>query len=157
MQTHVNVHASVCNSKECWNKDKCRCECKELINERICNKGFIQNPSNCECECDKSYDVGEYLDYAKCKCRKKLIDKLVEECTENIDEIKIVRAALFERRNKCKSSFTIYVVLITIAFTMSVGIGSYFIYYKCMNHNKKAASKYDYVYQTSNYEYKWEI
>ena len=42
--------------------------------------------SNCEYECDKSCDVGEYLDYANCKCRKRLIDKLVEECSENIDE-----------------------------------------------------------------------
>ena len=34
--------------------------------------------------CDKSCDVGEYLDYENCKCRKKLIDKLVEVCSENI-------------------------------------------------------------------------
>ena len=46
--------------------------------------GFIWNPSNCECECDKLCDVGEYSDYLNCKCRKKLIDKLVEECSENI-------------------------------------------------------------------------
>ena len=26
----------------------------------------------CECECDKSCNVGEYLDYANCKCRKRL-------------------------------------------------------------------------------------
>ena len=36
-------------------------------------------------ECDKSCDVGEHLDYANCKCRKRLVDKLIEECTENID------------------------------------------------------------------------
>ena len=75
-----------CNSKQRWNKDKCRCE---LIDKGICDKGFNWNPSNCECECDKSCDVGEYLDYANCKCRKRLTDKLVEGCTENIDEVKI--------------------------------------------------------------------
>ena len=53
-----------------WNKNKCRCECKELIDEGICNKGFIWNPSNCECECDKNCDFSEYLDYENCKCRK---------------------------------------------------------------------------------------
>ena len=52
----------------------------------MCDKGFIWNPSNCECECDKSCDIGEYLDYKNCKCRKKIIDKLVEECSENIYE-----------------------------------------------------------------------
>ena len=36
------------------------------------------------CECDKSYDVGEYLDYDNCKCRKKLVDELVDNCTENV-------------------------------------------------------------------------
>ena len=30
---------------------------------------------NFECECDKSCDIGEYLDYDNCKCRKKLVDK----------------------------------------------------------------------------------
>ena len=51
----------------------------------MCDKGFIWNPSNCECECDKSCDIGEYLDYKNCKCRKIIIGKLVEECSENID------------------------------------------------------------------------
>ena len=36
------------------------------------DKGFIWNPSNCECDCDKSCDIGEYLDYKNCKCRKKI-------------------------------------------------------------------------------------
>ena len=108
-----------------------------MIYKGICDKGFIWNLSNCECECDKSCDVGEYLDYASCKCRKKLVDKILEECTENIDEVKIAQIALFKRRNECKSSFTIYVVLITIVFTISIGIGTYFIYYKYMNRDKK--------------------
>ena len=25
------LDASVCNNKQCWNEDKCRCECKELV------------------------------------------------------------------------------------------------------------------------------
>ena len=109
------------------------------------------NCNNCECECDKSCDVGEYLDYANCKCRKTLVDKLVEKCSENIDEVKIARMALFEHRNDCKSLCTIYVVLIVIVFTISIGIGTYFIFYKHMNHDEKADSKYDYVYQILNH------
>ena len=108
-----------------------------MIDKGIRDKGFIWNPSNCECECDKSCDVGEYLDYANCKCRRKLVDKLVEECTENTDEVKIAGMDLFERESKCKSSCTIYVVLIAIVFTISNGIGTFFIYYKYMNHDKK--------------------
>ena len=41
--------------------------------------------SNCECECNKSCDIGEYLDYSNCRCKKKLFDKLIGECTENIE------------------------------------------------------------------------
>ena len=44
----------------------------ELIDKGACDKGFIWNPSNCERECDKSCDIGEYLDYENCKCRKKI-------------------------------------------------------------------------------------
>ena len=72
------LDANVCNNKQCWNNYKCRWECKELIDRRMRDKGFIWNSSNCECECDKSCDIGEYLDYKSCKCRKRLIDKLVE-------------------------------------------------------------------------------
>ena len=73
---------SVCKNKQRWNDDQCRCECKVLIDKGICDIGFIWYPSNCECECNKSCDVGEYLEYANFNCRKRLIDKLVEECTE---------------------------------------------------------------------------
>ena len=80
------LNTCVCNNKQTWNEDKCRCEYKELIDKGMCEKGFIWNPSNCECEYDKSCDVGEYLGYKSCKCRKKIMDKLVEECCENINE-----------------------------------------------------------------------
>ena len=35
------LDASVCNNKQRWNEDKCRCEFKELIDQGICDKGFI--------------------------------------------------------------------------------------------------------------------
>ena len=49
------------------------------------DKEFIWNPSNCECRCGKSCDIGENVDYKNCKCRNKIVDKLLEECSENID------------------------------------------------------------------------
>ena len=62
------LDASVCNNKQRWNDDTCRCECKELIDKGVCDKRYAWNPSNCKCECGKSCDVGEYLDYENCKC-----------------------------------------------------------------------------------------
>ena len=85
------LDASVCNNKQRWNNDKCRCECKELIDKGICNKGHIWKPSNFKRECDKSCDFGECLDYENCKCRKRLVDKLVEKCNENIEETSLFK------------------------------------------------------------------
>ena len=82
--------ANICNNKKRWNKDKCRCECK-LIDKGLCGKGFIWNSSNCGCEGDKACDVGEYLDYENFKCRKKLVNTLVEECTETVEEVKLAK------------------------------------------------------------------
>ena len=111
------LDAIVCNNKQRWNNDKCQWECKELIDKGVCNKGYAWNPSNCECECDKSCDVGEYLDYEKCKCRKRSVDKLVDECSEIInEEVKI----LDKNENKC-SSCILYIVLFSIFFTINIG------------------------------------
>ena len=84
------LDSSVCYNKQRWNDDKCRCECEELIDKGVCDKGFIWNPSNCKCECCKSCDLSEYLDYKNCKCKRRLVDKLAEECTENIEETRLV-------------------------------------------------------------------
>ena len=126
------LDARVCNNKQRWNNDKCRCECKELIDKGVCDKGYAWNTSNCECECDKSLDIGEYLDYEKPKCRKRLVDKLVDECTENINKVKI----LDKDEDKC-SSCILYIVLFSIFFTINVVIATYFVYYKYMNRNKE--------------------
>ena len=61
-----------------------------MIDIGRCDKVFIWNPSNCECECDKLYDVGEYIDYKNCKYRKRLIDELVVDYSENIDRNKMI-------------------------------------------------------------------
>ena len=144
------LDASVCNNKQRWNDDKCRCECKELIDKGVCDRGYIWNPSNCECEYDKSCDVGGYLDYENCKCRKRLVDKLTEECAENIDEAKLAGIALFEHGNECVCSYTVCIVLVVIALTVCIGIGAYFTY-TYINRNKENVSRYDYTYQAKNY------
>ena len=72
------LDASVCNNKQRWNNDQCRCECKELID----------------------------------KCRKRLVDKLIEECNENIEEeIKI----LDKSKDKC-SSCILYIIIFNIFY-----------------------------------------
>ena len=119
----------ICNNKQRWNKDKYRCKCKELIDKGVCDKGFIWNPSNCECKCDKSCNIGQYLDYSDCKCKKKLIDPLIEECTVNNDETKLVNITLAENGNSYSNSCKKYIVIMTVFFTIFTGITIYFVYY----------------------------
>ena len=105
----------------------------------MCDKGFIWNPSNCKCEYDKPCDVGEYLDYKSCKCRNKLVDKLVEECIENIDGNKMLHdetlnvipldvISLNDGKNVCNSC-TIYIVLFAVFSITKICISSVFIYF----------------------------
>ena len=82
-----------------------------MIDKVVCDGGFIWNRSNCECKYDKWCDVGKYLDYENCRWRKKLVDKLVEEWTENVggeklakitsDEMKISINAVILHRKLC--------------------------------------------------------
>ena len=67
---------------------------------------------------------------------------MVEECTETNNEAKLAKITLAENENKHKrSSCTLYIVLFSMVFTINVGIGTYFVYYKYMNRNKETAHK----------------
>ena len=142
------LDAIVCNIKQRWNKNTCRCECKELIDKGVCDKRFIWNPSNCEFECDKTCYIGEYLDYEHGKCRKELVDKLVDECTETIEEVKLAKISLTENENgyKC-SSCTTYIALFWIFFTINVcGIGAYFVFFHW--YFKKDVTRVEFITRT---------
>ena len=97
------------------------------------DKRFIWNPSNCECECDKSCDIGEYLDYKNCNCRKKIIGELIEECNENIDEnenetLDIISSS--DNKNTSDSCI-VYIVLFSVflIINISMAIYAYFFLY----------------------------
>ena len=118
------MDTSVCNNKQRPN-NKCQCECKELI-----DKG----------ECDKSCCFGEY---ENCKCRKTLVDELVEECNENIDEAKLSEIALFEHKNEYACYYTVFINNLNLfVLTICIWIITYFVYYKYMNRNKENVSVY---------------
>ena len=110
-----------------------------MINKGLCDEGYIWNSSNWECEFDKLCDVGEYLDYKNFKCRKGLIDKLIEECSENIDRNEMIyesdlkgiplNATMLNDYEKIGGSCRVYISLLTIFFMISIRISSVFIYF----------------------------
>ena len=72
------------------------------------------NPNACECECDKLCDVGKFLDYVNCKCRKRVTHKLVKVCTEDIDKIEMAYNASFDfalNKKVCKSRMLNVIVM----------------------------------------------
>ena len=62
--------------------------------------------------------------------KKKLVYKLVEKCTETVEEVKLAKIALAEHesRGRC-SSCTLYIALFSIILTIGIGIGSYFLHF----------------------------
>ena len=84
------LNSTVCNSKQTWNSDTCRCDCNEdfagIIN---CVKGYMWNPSTCECQCDMWCKPGQYLDHKNCVCQNKLVGRVIGECTSIINETMI--------------------------------------------------------------------
>ena len=66
---------------------------------------------------------------------KKLADKLIDECTETIEEVKLANTTIFENENEneygsCeRSSCRVYIVFMIVVFTIFIGITIYFVYY----------------------------
>ena len=138
----------ICNNKQRFNKDQCRCECKKLINKDICDKGYIFNPNNCKCECDKSCNTSQYLDYLDRKCKKKIIDLIVEKYIE-YDDNKTKLVNITDNKttivNKTvKNSCRVYIVLTIASIVISTVYTIYFVYYNWfLFKNKDIFTKYN--------------
>ena len=59
----------------------------------------------------------------------KLVDKLVEECSENINENEMIYNKTLNDYEKICSSCTVYIGLFVIFFILSISISSVFIYF----------------------------
>ena len=56
--------------------------------------------------------------------------KIVDECTETVEEVKLAKITLAENVNSYKCSpCTVHMVLMTVFFTIFTGITIYFVYY----------------------------
>ena len=80
---------------------------------------------------------------------KRLVDKLVEECNENVDEERLTEIALFEHKNGCVCYYTVFIVLGLIVLTICIGISSYYTF-KYISRNKENSPVYDYVHHAKN-------
>ena len=62
--------------------------------------------------------------------QKNIADKLIDECAETVEEVKLAKITLTENENSYKcSSCTVYIVLMIVVCTIRAGISAYFVYY----------------------------
>ena len=125
-------NSSVCNNKQIWNSDTCRCDRNEDFAGIIsCAKGYTWNPSICECQCDKWCKPGQYLDHKNFVCKNKLIGRVIEECTSVINETMINNNKDNITNN---NTYLILFIIFLIGFVFLIG----FIYYcRRSNFDKK--------------------
>ena len=78
-------------------------------------------------------NVTNHVTCKNCKCRKKIVGELVEECSKSIDENKIVYNKTFNVSvGDYKYSFcTLYILLFVVILIVSVIIGGVFICCHC--------------------------
>ena len=120
------LNSSVCNSKQIWNSDTCRCDCNEDFASIInCTKGYTWNPSTCECQCDMWCKQGQYLDHKNCVCKNKLIGRVIAECTSIINETIMNNR---NNRNNIDNDSTIWNIFIGL-FSVVIFIGIIIISY----------------------------
>ena len=140
---------AICNDKQDWNANKCVCECKEdLVSKLVCDKGYMWNVSTCAYECDKLCEVGQYLDYRQCVCRKKLIDDLIEQCTTVVDiEIGNGTDLLTSKESSSSNIYLfLFVAVLIIALLLVAGV----VYYCRKDNSKKFEDKiYDTAYSNT--------
>ena len=60
---------------------------------------------------------------------KKLVDKLIDECTETIEEVKLANITIFKNGSSECNSCIVYIVLMIVVFTIFTGITVYLVYY----------------------------
>ena len=108
--------SAICNDSNEWNENKCKCECKEdLIDKITFDKGYIWNPSTCYCECHRYCETGQYLDYKNSVCRKMIIDNLIEQCTSIVD----IKNNIGSKKSD-ESSSNIYFILFIIFLVLFI-------------------------------------
>ena len=128
------LNSSICNNKQIWNSDTCRCDCNEDFTGIIsCDKGYTWNPSTCECHCDTWCKPGQYLDHKNYICKNKLIGRLIEECSSIINETMINNKDNIDNNNTIWNVFIGFFSVLLIVGIVCFCVFSYFRWFKGRN------------------------
>ena len=133
------LNSSVCNNKQIWNGDTCRCDCNEdFAGIIICAKGYTWDLSICECQCDKWCKSGQYLDHKNCVCKNKLFGRLIEECTSVINETMINNKDSGNNNALCN----VFIGLFSVVILIEIVCFCVFAYFRWFKGKKLFKNKY---------------
>ena len=128
------LNSSVCNSKQIWNSDTCRCDCNEdfagIIN---CTKGYMWNPSTCECQCEWC-KPGQYLDHKNCVCKNKLVGIIIGQCINVINETIMNNKDNINNNNN--TVWNIFIGLFSVLLFVGIVFFCVFAYFKWIKGKK---------------------
>ena len=134
------LNSSVCNSKQIWNSDTCRCDCNEDLAGIInCDKGYTLNPSTCKCQCDMWCKPGQYLDHKNCVCKYKLIGRVTEECTNVINETMMNNKDNIDNDNTIQN---VFIGLVSVLLFIGIAFFAYLLILSGLKVKKKIKNKY---------------
>ena len=134
------LNSSGCNNKQIWNSDTCKRDCNEDFASIInCTKGYMWNPSTCECQCDAWCKPGQYVDHKNCICKNKLIGRIIEECTNIINETMINNKDNIDNDNTITK---IFIGLFSIVMFAVIVCFCVFAYFKWIKDKKLFKNKY---------------
>ena len=134
------LNSSVCNNKQIWKSDTCRCDCNEDFASIIsCDKGYTWNPTTFECQCDMWCKPGQYLDHKNCVCKNKLVGRVVAECTSVINETMINNNDNINNNNTITN---IFVGLFSVVMFAVIVFFCVFTYFKWFKGKKLLKNKY---------------
>ena len=122
------LNSSICNNKQIWNGDTCKCDCNEDFASIInCTKGYMWNPSTCECQCDTWCKPGQYLDHKNYICKNKLFGRLTEECTSVINETMINNK---DNINNDNTMWNVFIGLFSVVLIVGIVCFCVFAYFR---------------------------
>ena len=136
------LNSSVCNNKQIWNSNTCRCDCnKDFAGIINCTKGYMWNPSTCACECDMWCKPGQYLDHKNCVCKNKLVGRIIGECTSVINETMMNNVDYKDNNNTMAN---IFIGLFSVLLFTGIACFCVFVYFKWIKGKKLFKNKYIY-------------
>ena len=145
------LNSSVCNSKQIWNSNTCRCDCNEEFTSIInCTKGYTWNPSTCECQCDTWCRPDQYLDHKNCVCKSKLIGRVTAECTSIINETMMNNEDNGNNNNNNTNNnnnntvWNVFIGLFSVVIFIGIVCFCIIIYFKCIKGKKLCKNEYTY-------------